>query len=139
LRSSRRIRLLRHALVVAEIAGAVVLLIGAALLIRSFWRLQHVDPGVDVDHVLTARLTLPRTRYSSQAESAAFFQRLVDRLAALPGVQAAGATSFVPIGGGGFGLGRVFLAATSRRSACRCCGAGASRRTIAPRRRRSPS
>ncbi|HYN08921.1 MAG TPA: ABC transporter permease [Vicinamibacterales bacterium] len=108
--SSRRIRLLRHSLVVAEIAGAVVLLIGAALLIRSFWRLQHVDPGVDVDHVLTARLTLPRTRYASSAESAAFFQNLVDRLAALPGVQSSGATSFVPIGGGGFGLGRVFLA-----------------------------
>jgi putative ABC transport system permease protein len=107
--SSRRIRLLRHALVVAEIAGAVVLLIGAALLIRSFWRLQHVDPGVDVDHVLTARLTLPR-RYRAPAESAAFFQNLVDRLAALPGVRASGATSFVPIGGGGFGLGRVFLA-----------------------------
>jgi predicted permease len=108
--SSRRIRALRHALVIAEIAGAAVLLIGAALLIRSFWRLQHVDPGVDVDHVLTARLTLPRSRYETPEASAAFFQNLGDRLAALPGVRAAGATSFVPIGGGGFGLGRVFLA-----------------------------
>ena len=109
--SSARVRLLRHTLVVAEVAGTVVLLIGAALLIRSFWRLQHVDPGVDVDRVVTARLTLPRApRYETPAQSAAFFQRLVDRVAAVPGVESAGATSFVPVGGGGFGLGRVFLA-----------------------------
>ena len=102
--------LLRHGLVVAEVAGAVLLLIGAALLLRSFWRLQHVDPGVDVDRVLSARLTLPRNRYTTEAESIAFFQGLVDRLAASPGVESAAATSFVPVGGGGFGLGRVFLA-----------------------------
>jgi putative ABC transport system permease protein len=108
--SSRRVLLLRHGLVVAEIAGAVLLLIGAALLLRSFWRLQHVDPGVDVDRVLSARLTLPRNRYTTDADSTAFFQGLVDRLAAAPGVESAAATSFVPVGGGGFGLGRVFLA-----------------------------
>ncbi len=108
--SSRRIRLLRHGLVVAEVAGAVLLLIGAALLLRSFWRLQHVDPGLDVDRVIAARLTLPRTRYANAAASATFFQGLVDKLAAAPGVESAAATSFVPIGGGGFGLGRVFLA-----------------------------
>jgi predicted permease len=109
--SSTRVRLLRQTLVVAEVAGTVVLLIGATLLIQSVWRLQHVDPGVDVDRVVTARLSLPRaTRYATAAHSAAFFQRLVDRLNAVPGVASAGATSFVPIGGGGFGLGRVFLA-----------------------------
>ena len=108
--SSRRVLLLRHGLVVAEVAGAVLLLIGAALLLRSFWRLQHVDPGVDVDRVLSARLTLPGNKYATPADSAAFFQGLVDRLAAAPGVESAAATSFVPVGGGGFGLGRVFLA-----------------------------
>jgi predicted permease len=108
--SSRRVRLLRHGLIVAEIAGAVLLLISAGLLVRSFWRLQHVDPGVDVDRVLAARLTLPRARYATDDASTAFFQRLVDRLAAAPGVESAAATSFVPVGGGGFGLGRVFLA-----------------------------
>jgi putative ABC transport system permease protein len=107
--SSRRVRLLRHSLIVVEIAGAVILLAGSALLIRSFWRLQHVDPGVDVDRVLAARITLSR-RYDSDAQSAAFFQRLIERLDAQPGVQSSAATSFVPIGGGGFGLGRVFLA-----------------------------
>jgi putative ABC transport system permease protein len=107
--SSRRVRILRHSLIVAEIAGAVILLVGAALLLRSFWRLQHVDPGVDVDRVLAARITLSRT-YANSAQSAAFFQRLIERLDAQPGVQSSAATSFVPIGGGGFGLGRVFLA-----------------------------
>ena len=108
--SSRRVRFVRHSLIVAEIAGAVLLLIGAALLIRSFWRLQHVDPGVDVDRVLAARLTLPGARYPTPAHAAAFFEKLVDRLSTAPGVESAGATSFVPVGGGGFGLGRVFLA-----------------------------
>jgi putative ABC transport system permease protein len=108
--SSRRIRLLRHALVVGEVAGAVVLLVAASLLIRSFWRVQHVNPGIDVDRVLTGRISLPRApRYATDAQSAAFFQGLIDRLAAAPGVESAGATSFVPVGGGGFGLGRVFL------------------------------
>jgi predicted permease len=88
----------------------VLLLITAGLLVRSFWRLQHVDPGVDVDRVLAARLTMPRARYATDASAASFLQNLIDRLAAAPGVEAAGATSFVPVGGGGFGLGRVFLA-----------------------------
>ena len=109
--SSRRVALLRHGLIVAEVAGASVLLIGSALLIRSFWTLQHVNPGVDVDRVITARISLPRAeRYDSSAKSQAFFERYVERLQALPNVEAAGATSFVPVGGGGFGLGRVFLA-----------------------------
>ena len=108
--SSRRVRRLRQGLIVAEIAGAVVLLVGASLLTRSFWRVQHVDPGVDVDRVLSARLSLPRAeRYATAESSAAFFQQLIDRLRATPGIVAAGATSFVPVGGGGFGLGRVFL------------------------------
>jgi putative ABC transport system permease protein len=109
--SSRRVRLLRQGLVVTEVAGAVVLLAGAALLLRSFWRLQQVDPGLDVDRVIAARLTLPQaSRYETSAQSAAFFQRLIERLTVAPGIESAGATSFVPIGGGGFGLGRVFLA-----------------------------
>ena len=107
--ASRRVLILRHALVIAEVAGAVVLLVGAALLLRSFWRLQQVDPGVDVERVMSARLTLPRSRYGTAAASATFFQQLTDRLAAAPGVASAAVTSFVPVGGGGFGLGRVFL------------------------------
>jgi putative ABC transport system permease protein len=108
--ASPRMRLLRHALVVGEIACAVILVVCAALLLRSFARLQRVDPGVDVDRVLAARLSLPGTRYGTTDKTAAFFDRLTARLAAAPGVEAAAATSFVPIGGGGYGLGRVFLA-----------------------------
>ena len=110
--TSRRVRTLRHGLVVAEIAGAAVLLVGAALLLRSFSRIQNVHAGVDVDRVLTGRIALPRAmpRYESSAAAAEFYETLIDRLKAVPGVEAAGATSFVPVGGGGFGLGRVFLA-----------------------------
>ena len=106
--TSRRVQLLRHALVVAEVAGAVVLLVAASLLLRSFWRVQHIDPGFDADRVLAGRISLPR-RYATDAQSEAFFRTLVDRLSQAPGVEAAGVTSFVPAGGGGFGLGRVFL------------------------------
>lgn len=108
--SSRRTTWLRQGLIVLEVAVAVTLLIGASLLIRSFGNVLRIDPGVDVDRVLTARLSLPAARYRTAVQSAGFFKRLTDNLAALPGVEAAGATSFIPVGGGGFGLGRVFLA-----------------------------
>jgi putative ABC transport system permease protein len=103
---------LRQGLVVADIAGAVVLVVGAALLLRSFWRIQQIHSGVDADRVLTARIALPRgtPRYESNASTARFYENLIDRLKAVPGIESAGATSFVPVGGGGFGLGRVFLA-----------------------------
>jgi putative ABC transport system permease protein len=108
--TSRRVALLRSTLIAGEVAGAVVLVIAAAVLARSFWTLQHVDPGVDLDRVLAGRLALPRSPdYSDSARITAFFHDLSTRLAALPGVESAAATSYVPIGGGGIGLGRVFL------------------------------
>src|SRR4030095_6186966 len=70
--TSRRVQLLRHALVVGEVAGAVVLLIAASLLLRSFWRVQHINPGFDADRVLAGRISLPR-RYATAAESGGFF------------------------------------------------------------------
>jgi predicted permease len=70
---------------------------------------MRIDPGVDVDRVLTARVSLPAARYSTNDAATAFFESLTARLAAAPGVEAAAATSFVPAGGGGFDLGRVFL------------------------------
>ena len=107
--TSRATELTRRVVVVAEIAGSVVLLIGAALLIRSLDRLQRVDPGVDVDRVVTGRVSLPGSRYDTDERSALFIQQAVERLSRVPDVEAAAATSFVPVGGGGFGLGRVFL------------------------------
>ena len=86
---------LRHALVVAEISLAVVLLLGAGLLIRSFLRIQRVDPGFDPRGVLTMRLTLPRERYQGERINA-FFDALLERLSAVPGVRAVSAASQFP-------------------------------------------
>lgn len=88
-------RRVRHVLVVAEIALAVVLLLGAGLLIRSFVRIQNVDAGFDARRVLTMRLTLPRERYEGERINA-FFTALIDRLASLQGVRDVSAASQFP-------------------------------------------
>jgi predicted permease len=87
---------LRDVLVVAEVALALVLLVGAGLLIRSFWKLQQADPGFNPDRVLTASLSLPGARYGEPAKVAAFQKQLLERVMALPGVQSAGLTSDLP-------------------------------------------
>jgi predicted permease len=91
-----RRRRLRDALVVTEVALALTLLVGAGLLMRSFWKLQQADPGFNPEHVLTASLNLPRARYENGPKVAAFQQRLLERLAALPGAQSVGLTSDLP-------------------------------------------
>jgi putative ABC transport system permease protein len=96
--ASRARAQLRNALVVAEIASCVVLLTGAGLLIRSFVRLQSVNPGFRPDHVLTMQLTLPEARYSGW-KVAAFYRQLLERLQALPGVQVAGIARNLPLSG----------------------------------------
>jgi len=106
--AGRRTGRLRDGLVVAQIALAIVLLTGAGLLLRSFDHLLRVDPGVDVERILAGRVTLPGARYTPPAR-AQFYERLIDALAAAPGVEAAAATSYLPAGGRGFRLGRVFL------------------------------
>jgi putative ABC transport system permease protein len=78
-----------------------MLLVGAGLLIKSFVNLQRVDPGFNPKNVLRVDLGLPRTRYPERSQSAAFYKLLLDRVAALPGVQAAGAVSSLPLSGGG--------------------------------------
>jgi putative ABC transport system permease protein len=90
---------LRGALVVAQVAITIVLLVGAGLLMKSLWALVHVPTGFRPDHVLTARVTLPRTRYATQPSVAAFQRALFDRVRALPGVTAAGATAYLPMSG----------------------------------------
>ncbi len=94
-----RQRRLRDALVIAEIALALVLLVGAGLLLRSFWKLQQTDPGFKPERVLTASLSLPGARYGDKAKMTAFQQQLLNRVAALPGVQSAGLTSDLPWSG----------------------------------------
>ena len=89
---------LRSALMVSEVALAIVLLIGAGLLIRSFVKLLEVDPGYRAENLLTARLSLP-SRYRENSQRAQFYEQTLQRLAALPGVAAVGATSHLPLTG----------------------------------------
>lgn len=88
-----------HAFVVAEVAFALVLLMGAGLMLRSFWQLTHVDPGFRAGHVLTMKAVLPSGTYQSDTQRTTFFRDAVARLDALPGVQAASAVSYLPMGG----------------------------------------
>jgi len=87
----------RNALVVAEIAAAFVLLIGAGLLIKSYARLLSVDPGVRPENVLTAKLSLAQERYPDGEAMRRFHERLLERVAAEPGVEAAGLASHLPV------------------------------------------
>jgi putative ABC transport system permease protein len=91
---------LRSSLVVAEVALSLVLLAGAGLLMRNFVKLQTVDLGFDPNNVLAARLPLPREQYKTAAAKQQFFQTLLPRLHALPGVVAATETSTLPPYGG---------------------------------------
>ena len=89
-------RRLQSTLVVAEIALALVLSVGAGLLVRSLVRLQHVEVGFKPDRLLTFSLTLPRARYADENASRVFYQRLLDRLEALPGVESASVAVSLP-------------------------------------------
>jgi putative ABC transport system permease protein len=92
---------LRRIFVAAEAALAVLLLAGSGLLLRSFVKLLAVNPGFRAENVLTLHVALPRAKYSKPEQSKAFFRELVDRVQQLPGVQAAGAVSILPLSGGG--------------------------------------
>jgi len=91
---------LRNILVVVEIALSLMLLVGAGLLMRTFVRLQQVDLGLNPDNILVARLPFPRGTYKTAVEKQRFFQQLLPRLHALPGVVAATETSTLPPYGG---------------------------------------
>src|SRR5436190_1393378 len=97
--SGRGARTLRRALVVAQVAFAFVLLIGAGLLFASFRRVLAVQPGFNPDGVLTASVQLPRARYSNDRAYITFTHDALDRLRALPGVKTVGATDTIPFGG----------------------------------------
>jgi predicted permease len=92
-------RTLRSGLVIAEIAIALVLVVAAGLMIRSLNRLLDVSPGFRAEHILTARVSLPRAAYATQAETVAFYRRLLENVQAMPGVQTAGLTSLLPMTG----------------------------------------
>jgi len=87
----------RAALVVAEVALALVLLVGAGLLLRSFARLMHVDPGVDPRNVMTAFVQLPERKYPEAEQRTRFFEDFLTRVRALPGVSSAALATDLPI------------------------------------------
>jgi putative ABC transport system permease protein len=97
--SPRRHRV-RALLVISEVALSLVLLVGAGLMIRSFSRLLAVDPGFKADHVLTAFVSLPSSKYPKREEQTAFFDRLLERLRNVPGVSAASLVTDIPLYGG---------------------------------------
>ena len=88
----------RGALVVGEVALALMLLVGAGLLLKSFVRLAHVDPGFRAHATVTIDVTLPGFKYPTEQKQASFFQQVINRVAALPGVQTVGAISRLPLG-----------------------------------------
>lgn len=96
----RHTQLVRSGLVVGEVALAVMLLSTAGLLVRSFEALQRQDPGFNPDGLVTARLSLPGTKYDIPEKRIAFADALLARVRALPGVQAAGITTGLPFSGG---------------------------------------
>jgi predicted permease len=90
---------LRSGLAVAQIAIAITLLIGAGLMVKSLWALMHVAPGFRSESVLTARLSLPRSRYPDNHRIAALEGELQESLRGRPGVQSAGFATYVPLSG----------------------------------------
>jgi putative ABC transport system permease protein len=91
-------RRLKAALVVSEVAVSLVLAAGSALLLKSFWNLTRVDPGFDPRGVLAVRVDLPGTAYREPGRQGAYYRDVFDRLERLPGVEAAGGMSWMPLG-----------------------------------------
>ncbi len=89
----------RNLLVVGEVALSLMLLIGAGLLVKTFVRLQRVNPGVAADQLLTAQINLPESRYREPAQASAFYRELIERLETLPGVQGASVSTMRPLNG----------------------------------------
>lgn len=93
---------LRSSLVVVEVATTLVLLIGAGLMIRSFYRLQKVDPGFSYDHLTSFTVALPQKKYATEEQRAQFYNRLLENLRGLPGVEMTAAASGLPLGNNGW-------------------------------------
>jgi putative ABC transport system permease protein len=90
----------RSALVTVEVALSLVLLIGAGLMVRSLWKLQSADPGFDERNVLTMNVNVPRRQFTASAQETQFFNDVLNRVRALPGVDSAAAIDDLPLNGG---------------------------------------
>ncbi len=100
--SSNRRHHVRNVLVIFEMATTLVLLIGAGLLIRSFYRLQQVNPGFSYDHLTSLSISLPEKKYVTPQQRVSFFQQLIEKIQGLPGVTSVGAASGLPLGNNGW-------------------------------------
>jgi predicted permease len=100
--STGKRHLFRSGLVVSEVALTLVLLIGAGLMIRSFYRLQQVDPGFNHEHLLTFNVSLPQKKYPEDQQKTSFYEQLAEKLRGLPGVQIVGLSSGLPLGNNGW-------------------------------------
>jgi putative ABC transport system permease protein len=100
--STGRRHIMRSILVVSEVALTLVLLIGAGLMIRSFYHLQRVDPGFSADNLLTFNVSLPQKKYPDPQQRINFYQQLLQNLTALPGVQSVGMATGLPLGNNGW-------------------------------------
>jgi putative ABC transport system permease protein len=98
---------LRSSLVVVEVATTLVLLIGAGLMIRSFSRLQSVNPGFSYEHLTSFTISLPQKKYPAEEQRGQFFSRLLENIRGLPGVEAVAASSGLPLGNNGWQTGFI--------------------------------
>ena len=94
--------LLRSSLVIVEVATTLMLLIGAGLMIRSFYRLQNVNPGFSYARLASFTVSLPEKKYVTEDQTIDFFKRLLENIRALPGVEASAAASGLPLGNNGW-------------------------------------
>ena len=113
---------IRDVLVALEVALALVLLVGSLLLIFSFWNVLSVDAGFELHGIITMEMSVPAEKYPDADRSAAFYTRLLDRIRAVPGVEAAGAINSFPLSGNGFGGGFAFEGDTDRQQTARSAG-----------------
>jgi predicted permease len=105
--SSRSSAVVRRTIVIAEVATSVVLICGAALLFKSLVKLQQVDAGVRMDHVITMSIDLPTAAYPNAQSATRFYEAVVERLRAVPGVGRATVALRLPLQGEGFGEGFI--------------------------------
>ena len=98
--AGRETHRLRNVLVAGQVALALLLLIGSGLMARSFWKLREVEPGFAGEGVLTFRLSLPSASHPEPGDVSRFYEQLRDRLGGMPGVEAVGASSAVPLAEG---------------------------------------
>jgi putative ABC transport system permease protein len=124
--------LVRHAIVVAQMALATMLLVGAALLVQSFVKLQQVRPGFDPEGVITARISLPQARYPEPAPTWAFWRRLLESLDGLPQVQSVAVGITAPFGPGVRASGRARDRAQASLSTDETAGIGAVEHMVSP-------